>query len=710
MQEILAFCSDQKLKNVLNIGRGTVAASLRSAGLRVLDCDFDPAGPHCIHFDPSGCAEGAAQVFAAMKEQTGGEPWLVICLDVLAHIASDDVFAAVRNLRAVCDGHLIASLSTRPCSLEGKLHATILPKATWLEIFRTVGFAVEDDRALASARAVCQKRPKDEELGLASYWAKCDLFGDIGNGEPDFVRLSADHGAGLSEGPARQRVEALMDVLYRREKRAQFNAGLGALKDQASRLPRIGFNLHHMQEFILYRPLLDVLSRSSVAVLIRTSVLDPDALLLAREFFARRGVQAVFYQRCAQIAWRELGLRFLITGAESNVTCHHLMGRQVAEAAKLHGVHTIQMQHGVWIEQFPQRLIEFGSETIWSWGESYERFIHESRVSLAGKTVQGCVLPWQRFRAVGGPKFIDMRLSPPQDLFRWRLGLDTSRYRGVALLGTNLLWHRHGTAAQTARARLVKMMQALPDLLFIVKLHPSERAPGAGELALANSVVLDDVLMGMLDLHVTRLVAAVDVVISSLSTLLLDAAVAGKPCVQYDTGNDLSYAGMASVEIEQLPQLLTDIAAIPVNVELVQEYASAAVEPFYEHLARTLAAPTPSYASRTQIEGDAASYYSAATETENLWCQVRDYWSLDQGRKLEIQRLHGEVNVLSTDNTRLAEELDAARTDAARALQQAQAAERTKAGELAALQRSKSWRLTAPLRGVRRLLGSIGAD
>lgn len=711
-KEILEFCSARGLRYVVDVGSGSgaLAAILRQANITVLTCDFDPVDADGIHLDLSGPIGEAMKVLETIESQTAGEPWLVTCLDVLEHLDIEDVYAAVRNLRVVCPdekGHLIASISTRPSSADNKFHATILPKHTWLEILKAVGFAVDQESIFENARTVRWEYPNVDGLQLVSYWAKCDIFRDIGFGEPDYVLLSTNKSV-ESEDSIRRYVEAVLDIAYRHEKRSRFNAALQMHGIDNAKVPRIAFNLHFVQEFILYRPLLDVLPRSSVVVLIRTSVLDPDALALARGFFARCGVQAIFYEQCAEIPWSELNLQFLITGGESSASSHHIMGRQVVEAAKLHGLQTIQMQHGIWIEQFHQRLIEFGSETIWAWNAQYEKFVHESQVDLAGRTVRAQQQPWQHFEVVGSPKFVDMRLCPPQDLLYWRLGIDTSKYRAVALLGTNLLWCRHGEPAETIRERLVCMMQAVPDVFFIVKLHPAERVVGTPELAQPNSLVIDDVLMGILDLQVSRLIGAVDVVISSLSTLLLDAAVAGKPCVQYSTTNALEYKGVAGVEIETLPQVLMNIGELTVNAELLSEYAGADIEPFYEHFARALAAPARPDDTRADVENGAASYYSIATEVE--------------AGMHTLNRIQRESHLMSSDRERIAAELRAlgAELDAARSdLATAQAREAAVVdlhehvlhrvaevdAELAAMQRSKSWRITAPLRRIRRFFG-----
>ena len=675
-KEILAFCATRGVRHVVDVGSGSgaLALLLRGAGIHVITCDFEPVRADGIHFDLSGSPEEAAKVLHAVQLQTDGEPWLVTCLDVLEHMDIEDVYAAIRNLRTVCcdKGLLIASISTRPSSADNKFHATILPKPTWLEILRTVGFAVDAESIFDSARAVRREFPDVDGLELVSYWAKCDLFRDIGHGEPDYVLLSAIDVETDAEEDRREHVESLLDISYRRGKREQFDAAFRAVVDRNGTMPRIGLNIHATQEFNLFRPLLDVLPREAVVALVRVPVFDfdPEALSLMRGFFARCGVQAIFYDQCHQISWQELGLKLLLTGVESNVNKWHVLGRQVVEAAKLHGVHTIQMQHGIWIEQFPQRLIDFGSETIWAWSNSYERFIHGSCVRLAGKTVQAQSRAWQRYQLVGSPKFVDMRLAAPRDLLRWRLDVDVSRYRAVALVGTNLHWHHHGTAAQTVRERLGRMMRAVPDVFFVVKLHPHERAPDATELAQPNTLVLNDVLMGILDLQMARLVAAVDVVISSLSTLLLDAAVAGKPCIQYDTGNDLSYDEVASVEIEQLPHLLANIPALTVNDAFMRAYGEAADQPFYAHLARLLAgaAPSVSDAMRKEIEADAASKYSAAREVEAFVGET-------QMLRAEVAAQIARTGIAESGANQATARADAAEANAAQATARAAAAE-----------------------------------
>jgi hypothetical protein len=680
-REILTFCAARGVRHVVNVGSGSGALLplLRSAGIQVITCGCDPVNDEGIHFDLSGSSEEAAKVLHAVEAKTKGEPWLVTCLNILERMDIEDVYAAVRNLRAVCcdRGHLIASISTRPSSADNKFHATILPKPTWLEIFKTVGFVVDEESIFDSARAVRRECPDVDGLRLVSYWAKCDLFRHIGQGEPGYVLLSAADVEADSEDARRECVEARLDIGCRRAKREQFNAALGAVAEANSPMLRVGLSIHLLQEFILYRPLLDVLPREAVVVLVRTPTVDSDALSLMRGFFDRCGVQAIFYEQCHQIGWHELGLKLLLTGLESNVNRWHMLARQIVEAAKLHGIHTIQMQHGIWVEQLPQRLIDFGSETIWSWGESYERFIHGSCVRLAGKAVQAQSRPWQRYQPVGSPKFVDMRLAASRDLLRWRLGVDVSRYRAVALVGTNLNWHRHGPAAQTVRERLVRVMRAMPDVFFVVKLHPNERVPGALELAQSNALVLDDILMGVLDMHVARLIAAVDVVISSLSTLLLDAAIAGKPCIQYDTGNDLSYDGVASVEIEQLPQLLMNIPALPVNQALVKAYGEAADQPFYAHLARMLAdaAPSVSDAVRKEIEADAASQYSAACEVEAFMGETQQLQNVTQTLRADLAVQTARADTAESNANQASARAVAAESEASQATARAIAAE-----------------------------------
>ncbi|MBT2321958.1 hypothetical protein J7E62_06275 [Variovorax paradoxus] len=735
-ENLVQFCGAKRIMHVVDVGSGSgaLAQHLRKAGLDVLSCDFEPATVDSIHFDLSGRNDDAEEIHRRIHERTGGCPWLVTCLDVLEHIDAEDVFAAVRNLHIICSGYLIASISTRPSSRDNRYHATILPLRTWMEILKTTGFQVDDETIFRSSRQVRRDFSNSSELCLVSHWAKVDPFCDIDQGEPNYLLLSVSQVKANFD--ARAGVERFLDIAYRHRKRQQFDL---------ANPPRVGLNIHHPQDFILLRPLLDVLPRDKVIALVRTEMLQMDELSLIRGFFARCGVSLVQYGRAEEIRWPELDLQWLLSGGESSVSVSHILSRQLVEAAKLNDVTTLQLQHGIWVEAFSQRLISFGSDLVLSWGSKYADFFRKADSELAGKIVHRSATEAQKFRAMGGAKFTDSLLCPSPESLRWRLGIDSRDYRLVALLGTNLLWSRHRVDRDDSRRRLAKMIDSTPDVFFIIKLHPSERAPHASELSRPNSLVLDDIVLGSMDLHVSRILAGVDVVISSLSTLLLDAAVAGKPCIQYDTRNDYSYLSIEPVAIERIPSLLSRTGErLEANEDLVRHYADSACQPFYRNLADLFLENKFSAADTKE----AASFYSIAVTVEDLSASKESLRIAGEVQEQEIQALRERASAAEDENLTLCGEREGARAAAAEAhalaiklaqetgalrerfeaererfeverqrveaeLQKIEA-ERAKlaaiAVQLQAMERSKSWRVTAPLRRMRAWLQIQGLE
>lgn len=82
----------------------------------------------------------------------------------------------------------------------------------------------------------------------------------------------------------------------------------------------------------------------------------------------------VKYKQVAEINWRELMINTLISAAESTAAVNHALSSQIVEAAKLNGVRTILLQHGIWIEAMRDRQISFSSDYVLSWGREHETF------------------------------------------------------------------------------------------------------------------------------------------------------------------------------------------------------------------------------------------------------------------------------------------------------------------------------------------------
>ena len=663
--ELNAFCKQNEIRHVLDVGSGSgaLAHQLRAGGIDVFTCDFEPATADSVHFDLTGPTEEAIRIHDLMRERTSGRPWLVTCVDVLEHMDIEHVFNATCNLHALSTGFLLTSISTRPSSRDNRFHTTILPIPTWISILKLAGFTPENDRIFASTRTVRKSFDAADGLELVAHWAQVDPFGDIDEGEPTYVLLSVGHHDQEVNGLAA--CERILDIAFRRIKRAQF-----ALVNP----PTIGLNIHHLQDFILLRPILDVMPRHNVVALIRRSFFRTDELSLMRGFFARSGLRVIEYQRAEEIRWSDLEIRFLLSGGESSVASSHILSRQVVESAKLNGIHTLQLQHGIWADIFHERAPTFGSSYVLAWGSQYGSSLKNGEYNLANTALKGLPAGTTQYHPIGAAKFSDSILGPSREVAKFRLGLNSGNYRLLVLLGTNLKWGAHQQAAEETRNRLIKVMKALPDVFFVVKLHPSERVSDAAGMKLANSLILDDMIIGCMDLNISRLLSSFDVVISSLSTLLLDASVAAIPCIQYDTGNPYSYHGLRAVAIEEIPHLLSQGIKLPeTNTTLANYYASSAHLPFYSELSAILSAPDASLESDTL---SAATFYSVAVTLEDELAAAHHTKEVLRLSEQSTKQLRQDSAELQENLRHLREDLassQAAAADAAESRESAQA-------------------------------------
>jgi hypothetical protein len=114
-----------------------------------------------------------------------------------------------------------------------------------------------------------------------------------------------------------------------------------------------------------------------------------------------------------------------------------------------------------------------------------------------------------------------------------RLGEFTAGYERVILIGLNLHWGVHEHDAQETYRWLERLCQTNPTTLFLVRPHPDDGTPYEVRSLFErpNIALIDEMFLLSLDWPVARLVGAVDGVITTYSTLLLDATAAGKPAV-----------------------------------------------------------------------------------------------------------------------------------------------------------------------------------
>ncbi|MCZ3380156.1 MULTISPECIES: hypothetical protein [Rhizobium] len=574
-------CKANNIDSLVDVGSGSgkLKQSAVSAGMTVFSCDFDPVDKDAFHFDLSlEDAEAAATLYNQIGDRVGSAEYITTCLDVLEHIDIEDVSNALWNLHTIIGNLAVVSVSTRPSSRGNKYHSTVLPLSTWKYLFELSGFEIVDPHFCSEGRRILPPTSNDPLLGLVSHWAQADIFKDRLDGEPTYLLLRKAKRPTDKESRL-IKIDAVLDIAYRKEKRLAFHE---------RRLQAIALNIGHFQDFLTLRPLLDIIPRGQCSALIRGDELQSDEMSMIVGHFERNGIPIIIYRTVAEIDWRGLSVRTLVSGSESTAAVSHALNAQVIEAAKLWGVKTVLLQHGIWIEPMQDREINFASDTILAWGAEHERF-SSGKHSAAGISRSYSALNNGRFKAAGSPKFHDSLLQTNSDVLRWRLGIDISNYSEHVLLGTNLKWAQHHDERLHILAGIRRMIQSNPEKLFIVKPHPSERHSEYAELRADNTLVLDDILLGCLDLSVSRLLGGIATVVSSLSTLLLDGAVLGRRCIQYDTGNRLHYELCKPISVNDLHLAIKNpLAASLSSKDFASYYNDAGNDHFYEVFAEVV--------------------------------------------------------------------------------------------------------------------------
>jgi hypothetical protein len=727
--QIAEFARSVDCRRALDVsgGQGNLGRELCALGIKTVTTDFGVLpGSEVIRFNLGEYEEGQIdRVLRAVNPDAG--PFLTTCFDVLEHIDREHVAAAIHNLSRLTDRFLLLSVSTRPSVFDNLLHSALMPVGTWIRAFEASGFTLLKLDAFPTALAQ-RTFPVTDELCLINRWIGADIFSDIAAGEPRYLILEKVRSPRNHE-EVRAEIEMLVDVAYRRAKRARFGqAGDG----------RINFTFQLEQDWSNLRPLLDVVPRSQARFLIRPETIERDTLRAARSFLRRSGVDIVEFAEAGDLPWRELRGEVVVSAAESSVGGGHLLSHETAALARLHGCRTFLLQHGIWPRPFEDKVLTFASEHVLTWGREEERRLNDRRHRILGTEVPWGVLPPHQARPIGGPKFCDQFLGPFPGLPA-KFGFDPARFDRVVLVGTKNLRGRWGLDNLDGRfmGELARLVESQPRTLFIIRPHPRDSAESFAAFRQPNVIVFDEVVGILADMPLNRVLPYVDLVATSPSSLILDAAVSAKPVFVYDTGQPLEYdmvqaepfAGLAhyaapGVELSPLTEVSRRFKA---------HYAEAVDDTFYEAFSGLLREarkpPLDAFAAASatlayQAVKDSRALARVGAETAaisaELWAQ-RQQHATTLG-ELEAQRQQhattlGELEVQRQQHATTLGELETARArqsgteaelramvDTAAVLRGELDAAQVQGAQLAArkaaLERSTSWRVTAPLRSV----------
>ncbi|QIG48823.1 hypothetical protein G5V57_14465 [Nordella sp. HKS 07] len=574
---------------------------LREQGIESVTTDVSALpGSEVISFDLSRFSEAAVDDILQAIDPTKGA-YLTTCFDVLEHIDREHVSDAVSNLQRLTNRYLAVSISTRPSAHDNLLHATLLPIQTWIRVFEAVGFRLVELDAFSPAIAR-RAFPVNDELKLINRWVAADIFADVSAGEPRYIIF--EKVAAKDRSSASSQINLLVDVSYRAEKRRQFSHGAR------------GFNLslHHHQEWSLLRPLLDVIPRAQARFLVRPEGVEQDTLRAVRSFLTRCGVQVIEYDDVRELPWSEMKGEVLISGAESSVGWGHLLGYETAAIARLHGCTTYLLQHGIWPRAFEHRVVTFASERVLTWGREDEHRLNERVHRFISTDVPWGAFPSEQAFPIGSAKFCDQQFGPFPGL-DIQFGHDPSKFEQSVLVGVKDLRGRWGVRNIGAEfvENLGALISAHPTTLFVIRPHPSDSAETFSTLPRSNTVLFDNLAGIVADLPLSRVLPNIDLVLTSPSSLMVDAAVSSIPISVYDTGQPIEFDGISVVPFEAIGDHIRSGTSM-MNLKAMSEqirgrYAEAVDDTFYSKFSGLLEEP-----SRNPVDQYVAASASLAVQ------------------------------------------------------------------------------------------------
>ena len=212
------------------------------------------------------------------------------------------------------------------------------------------------------------------------------------------------------------------------------------------------------------------------------------------------------------------GIDGVLTGADASVRAHKA-GHTLASRAKAGGLPTFTLQHGfeniglTYKDHLHGEDVRLASQIIFTWSSA------EALAPWAAAETRAAVIP------IGSPKAAPL----PARAVR----LNQGHWRRTVGVFENLHWHRFSDAYRAqALADLEAAAQAHEDVLFLIKPHHAGRwlsthRERIGERA--NLVVIDPTDSAWEPHTAPALMAGVDAVLTTPSTVALDAARTGRP-------------------------------------------------------------------------------------------------------------------------------------------------------------------------------------
>lgn len=197
----------------------------------------------------------------------------------------------------------------------------------------------------------------------------------------------------------------------------------------------------------------------------------------------------------------------LLTSALGPLSPMHLScSRLIIKARELQVV-TITLQHGI---ALPDIFVTVTEYTL-AWNVRAAKAIRRR----SHKVICSKVIPAGHVR----PEY-----KSSSNFLASKFGNWVSRFERRVMIATNLHWSgAHCVSSNDVTAMIINMSKKNQGTLFLIRPHPEDYSLRV-TAGLENVILIDDVITGFLDISIEQVLADCDLLLSTYSTLLYDAA------------------------------------------------------------------------------------------------------------------------------------------------------------------------------------------
>lgn len=503
-------------------GNGVLAALLGDRGFKAFTVDaVDRQHEHYARHNLASHDPDALGLLLSRLRASLGPTWIVTCLDVAEHIDREHLADFLLNLGHLTTGDCIISISTRPSSMGNRFHSSVLPISTWQAMLRLAGFEIMAENLFAAVNLDHRFVGDAEQIGAVAHWERINPFRDA-NAHQHYLhirrRAAPPHAQDLHDA-----IAGLLDIRYRSTKRDTITHPF----------PTTFFNVNFIQDWSFVRPLMDVYAARQLHLLFREDCIAPQYLHLLRNHCERTATPYAVIgnvkEGCAALSSWGCGENSLfLTATEGLPSPTHSMNALLAWEAGRMGATTVSLQHGMHISQ----AFSSSCDIVGTWDRTTAKRLLERRGAKGDPAIE----------AVGNVKFLDALLPPGDGGLSARLGSWTHGFEAAYLIGLNLHWkiHEHGEAATYEWVR--RTIDRNADCLFILRPHPDDHSiyAMADLIQAPNILLLDNMTLLAMDVSISRLLQDLDGVISTSSSLHIDAMAAATPTVMLPSQSGLA--------------------------------------------------------------------------------------------------------------------------------------------------------------------------